>query len=210
MKNLKILAIVVIAATTIFTSCSKDKDEEASPSTGDLKTGEISLSRATAYGNDWIYFSFEEGKEVDSTDHSTNLGWDIAFNRYNVRTNGGKSGSGEGGVYDAGAVDFTEFSEAPETGYTLDGDIQIVEDYIHGVGVVFMTTTGNALMSECIQMEVGLNGPDYIINDHVYVLKTAHGKYAKVWVKNYHNNSGESGYITFKYAYQADGSRKLN
>lgn len=208
MKKLKFLAIAFLAAATVFTGCSKDDDEADSPSTGDLKTADIILSRSTDYGNDWIYFSFNEGTEVDSTDHANNLGWDIAFNRYNVRTNGGESGMGQGGVVDAGAVDFTEYAEAPENGYVLDDTIQIVKEFT-GQGVIYMTSTGNDAFKGCISMEFGNQGPSYIINDHVYVVKTAEGKYAKVWIKSYHSTAGEAGYINMKYAYQADGSRKL-
>lgn len=210
MKNLKFLVIAVLGLSMIFTGCSKDDDDEVvTPSTGDLTIADITLSRKTDYGNDWIYFSFKDGAEVDSTDHANTLTWDIAFNRYNVRTNGGESGSGQGAVLDGGLIDFTEYTEAPEDGYTVDDTIQIVKEFT-GQGVEYMTSTGNDAFVGCVALEYGSAGPSYVLSDHIYVVKTADGKYAKVWIKSYHNNDGDSGHISFKYAYQADGSRNLN
>ncbi|PIE88342.1 MAG: hypothetical protein CSA04_02390 [Bacteroidetes bacterium] len=44
----------------------------------------------------------------------------------------------------------------------------------------------------------------------IFVVKTADGKYAKVWLKDYFNADGESGHVTMKYSYQPDGSTKLD
>lgn len=208
MKNFKLVFMALISLVMVSSSCTKDEDEEVTPLSGDLKTGDIILSRKTDYGNDWIYYSFEEGKEVDSTDHSTSLSWDIAFNRYNVRTNSGLSGSGQGGAYDAGEMDFSSVLEANETGYIVDDTIQIVEAFT-GQGVDYMTSTGNDAFKGCIEMEHGNQGPSYEANDHVYIIKTANGKYAKVWIKGYYSESGTSGFINMKYAYQAGDGRKF-
>jgi len=40
------------------------------------------------------------------------------------------------------------------------------------------------------------------------VVKAADGKYAKMIVQNYYGTDG-SGFVTFTYAYQADGSTNL-
>lgn len=199
MKNFKLVFIALVSLVIVTASCSKDDD--VTPQSTD-----VILSRKTDYGNDWIYYSLSQGKEVDSTDHTTSLTWDIAFNRYNVRTNSGQSGSGQGGAYDAGAVDFSSVMEANESGYIVDDTIQIVEAFT-GQGVDFMTSTGNDVFKDCIEMKHGSNGPAYEANDHVYVVKTANGKYAKVWIKGYYSQDGTSGFINMKYSYQTDGGR---
>lgn len=80
-------------------SCEKEggKDEGGNDNS-DLKTITVTTSRTTNYGDDWIYFSFKDGKEVSVNEeaHKTDLSWDIAFNRYNIRTNSGTSGNGQG------------------------------------------------------------------------------------------------------------------
>lgn len=208
MKHFKLVLFALVSLAMVTVSCSKDDDEDVAPTTGDLKTGDVILSRKTAYGNDWIYYSFAEGTEVDSTNHVSTLTWDIAFNRYNVRTNSGLSGSGQGGAYDAGEVDFSSVLEANESGYTVDDTIQIVETFT-GQGVTFMTSTGNDIFKECVEMVHGNQGPSYETSDHIYVIKTANGKYAKVWIKGYYSEGGESGFINMKYSYQAGEGREL-
>jgi len=207
MKSLKLGIIALFSLVLVVSSCKKD-DEKPDDNSSGVKSGEVSLSRETDYGNDWIYFSFEEGKEVDAGDHEHTLNWDIAFNRYNVRTNCGESGSGQAGAYDAGQIAFSALTEAAEDGYTVDDTIQIVEEFI-GFNVTWMTSTGNDIFKGCIIREMTSSGPRFTPNDHVYVVKTAKGKYAKIWIKDYYNAEGESGYITFKYHYQSGEGRKL-
>jgi len=209
MKNVKLVFIALVSLVMIATSCSTDDDDVVIPDeTGTVKSGEVTLSRKTNYGNDWIYYSFTEEKEVEVTDHETSLAWDIAFNRYNVRTNGGESGSGQGGAYDAGEVDFASITMAAESGYIVDDTIQIVEAFT-GQGVDWMTSTGNDEFKGCIEMVSGNMGPTYNANNHIYVIMTADGKYAKLWIKSYYSETGESGFISFEYAYQSADGREL-
>ena len=203
MKNLKMTMMALLSLLMVVTSCKKD--EETPPETTSI---DVTLNRKTNYGNDWIYYSLKDNKEVDSTNHSSTLTWDIAFNRYNVRTNSGLSGSGQGGAYDANLVDFNSVIMAQESGYIVDDTIQIVSEFT-GQGVNYMTSTGNDIFKDCIIRENSNQGPSYTPNNHIYVIKTADGKYAKIWIKNYYNAEGASGFISFKYFYQSNGSRDL-
>jgi hypothetical protein len=52
----------------------------------------------------------------------------------------------------------------------------------------------------------------YEYSNQIFVVKTADGKYVKVWLKAYTKlveGSKKGGYITMKYAYQPDGSRSF-
>ena len=99
-KNKFRFAILLFGVLSAFiiTACS-DNNSPDDPSQGEntLPVKQVSLSRKTAYGNDWIYYSLEKGKEVSVSEesHAENTDWDIAFNRYNVRTNSGASGKGK-------------------------------------------------------------------------------------------------------------------
>jgi hypothetical protein len=207
MKNLKFAMMALLSLLMVVTSCKKD-EETPSETPESIISGDLTLSRKTSYGNDWIYYSLKDQKEVDLTDHLSSLTWDIAFNRYNVRTNSGLSGSGQGGAYDAGLVDFSSVIMAQESGYIVDDTIQIVEAFT-GQGVDWMTSTGNDVFKDCIIRENSNTGPSYTPNNHIYVIKTADGKYAKIWIKNYYNAEGTSGFISFKYNYQTNGSLEL-
>lgn len=58
------------------------------------------MSWKIVYGNDWIYYLFEKGKEVSVSEefYVENIDWDIVFNCYNVCINSGVFGKGKGGV----------------------------------------------------------------------------------------------------------------
>jgi hypothetical protein len=207
MKNLKLVVLLFLGLAMAIVSCKKD-EEVASTTEGTLVQGDVSLSRKTAYGNDWIYYSIKDAQEVDSTNHQNSLSWDIAFNRYNVRTNGGESGIGQGAAYDAGKLDFSAVTEANVSGYIVDDTIQIVKAFT-GQGVDWMTSTGNDVFKGCMDLQYGGGAPSYVANDHIYVIKTAEGKYAKIWIKSFYNDLGDSGYISFKYQYQSGEGRLL-
>lgn len=199
---------IMLAFVSILFACQPE-EEDVDPS-ATIETQEVTLSRETNYGEDWVYFSFATGAEVTSvndTNYQTDTTWDIAFNRYNVRTNGGSSGTGMAAAYDAGEVAFDSVEEALETGYTTDSTIQIVETISYTGPPTMMSSYGNTVFYGVI----GLEGqpPNYIPNNHIYVVKTAEGNYAKIWIKGFYNAQGESGYVNFKYSYQTNGSTTL-
>jgi len=207
MKHLSKLWIL-LALISLTIACKEEEDPDPSES---ITTEEVTLSRKTDYGEDWIYYSFSQGAEVSGitdANYQTDGTWDIAFNRYNVRTNGGTSGAGLAAVYDFGMVEYTSVTEAPVAGYTADSKILIVVDPNIGGIPIYGESNGNTLFVGAIIPPTG-NPPTYDPNDHIYVVKTADGKYAKVWIKSFYNESGESGYVNFKYSYQEDGSRIL-
>ncbi len=213
MKTLNFLTLLLIAGTIGLSSCKKDEDkptEETTETT--LKTNEVTLSRTTNYGEDWVYFSFETNAEVsgiDTNNYKTSNKWDIAFNRNNVRTNSGLSGIGEGGVYDAGKVEFSSITKANESGYIADSNLYIVAGFNPDHSPIMLKTTGNSTFTGCIKVVMGQQGPTYPTNDHIYVIKTTNGKYAKILIKGFYNDNGDSGYVNFKYSYQANGSTTL-
>ena len=57
-----------VLSAFISTSCSGDNNgslpDDPSQGGGALPVKQVSLSRKTAYGNDWIYYSLEKGKEL--------------------------------------------------------------------------------------------------------------------------------------------------
>lgn len=202
-RKLNFLGLVILSGLLTFTSCKKEEILEPEKSQVVAETTTID---ASAYGK-WVYFSFKENKVVDISDFTNSLKWDIGFHRQNVRVNCGKSGIGQGGTHDAGKVDFASVKEAPETGYALNDSIKILEEF--SMPPVYVTVPGDTVLAKWIDIHHGQSGPEYNYNDHIYVIKTADGKYAKIWLKNYFDDESTSGHITMKYAYQADSSRKF-
>lgn len=209
MKTTRKFFVLILLVSVSFTSCKKDEPEQEEELEG--VEAEVTLSRETDYGDeDWIYFSFATGEEVagvNAANYQSNSSWDIAFNRQNVRTNGGTSGTGSAEVKDLGEIDFDTVSQAPENDYTADTTIQIIEN-IDTMPPPMMSTTGSTVFVGGITF----TGPPpaFTPNNHIYCVKTADGKYAKIWLKSFYNDASESGYMTFKYYYQPDGSRNFD
>jgi len=210
MKNFKQL-LLLFMAIAVLSSCVKEEDSTEETADSDPVEGEVTLSRETGFGDeeDWIYYSFESNEEltgIDESNYQTNTTWDIAFNRQNVRTNGGTSGAGEAAVIDMGELDFNAVNSAPESGYTVDSTIEIVAN-LSTFPPPMMNTNGNTLLSSAIIF----SGPPpvYEPNNHIYVMKTANGNYAKIQIISFYDTDGESGFVSFKFFYQADGTRSF-
>lgn len=205
MKHLSKLWIL-LALISLTIACKEEDDPDPSES---ITTKEVTLSDETDYGDeDWIYYSFSQGAElvgITSANYQTDGTWDIAFNRYNVRTNGGTSGAGLAAVIDLGKVEYSSVTEAPVDGYTVDSTISIVAEINLTGPPIMMDVNGNELFEGAITPATGPN-PTYAPSDHMYVVKTADGKYVKLWIKSYFNDNGDPGYMNFKYSYQEDGS----
>ena len=226
MKKKNLLLLFMALGTLVgFQSCSDDDDDVQ------LKAieKEVSLD-ATAYDK-WVYFSFEKGEVLTKTtgagveEKMPGLDWDIAFHRWDVRLNCGESGTGKGGaLLSEGNIAKTGWDailEAPESGYKVDGTISVMKQ--HGMPPVMADVPGSKIiMGGRVNPETGekpgtwmnfkhLGGGviEYGITNQIFLVKTADGKYAKVWLKQYINAEKKGGHITMKYAYKEDGSRNF-
>ena len=198
-KNKFRFAILLFGVLSAFitTACSDNNSPDNDPAQGEntLPVKQVSLSRKTAYGNDWIYYSLEKGKEVSVSEesHAENTDWDIAFNRYNVRTNSGASGKGKGGALLTNIKDLAAYTiTAPGTGFPPPT----------------MESTANEVL--CKAITFAGPPPTYTPSDYVFIVRTASGKYAKLKAKSFYDDEGKSGIYSFEYAIQPDGSTNLN
>jgi len=90
MKKSNIFLFILSFALLLgFTACSDDDDDDDNPA-GPSGSDDIQID-ATSHEN-WSYFDFASGETVEITDASTSSDWHIAFQRYNVKLNGGSSG----------------------------------------------------------------------------------------------------------------------
>ncbi len=192
-----ILPIGILILSLAFLSCDKEKEEHNS----EFKEH---IFDAKSFEK-WVYFSFEEDKEVQVSDFKNDLNWDIAFHFFDVRVNCGTSGIGKGGSIDMGEVNFDDVTVAPQSGYALNDSISIVTKY--GEWTNQTMVPGDTVVAKWLYF----TGPPprYNITNRIFVIKTAKGKYAKIWLKEFYNDNSESGYITMQYFYQKDGSLKL-
>ena len=155
----------------------------------------------------WKYFSFEKNDTVTVADPMTSSSWDLAFQRYRIRTNGGSSGKGLGGAANSYAklqAGFDGLKNVSDTStFVEDQPIEIAVQQGYATYVV------NPKLYSWFTIELAPAGTQIVPTDYIYIVKTGTGKFAKVWFKSYYSASNVSGYVNFQYKYQPDGSKNL-
>ena len=125
----KSMLLVALATLTLgVTSCGKETPDPV----------KNVVVNATAY-DQYVYFSFEQGKVVKTAKYDDEAikkdkGWDIAFHRYELRTNSGLSGEGDGGAYEVGVQDIRQAVTIPAADkFTPDNQTQAqIIEFKHG------------------------------------------------------------------------------
>ncbi len=224
------IALIICVVLSILTACVK---YDAEPFSG--KT----LPRRTEYSNDWLYYNLtkdtylnphksESGDSIKGTKSIIIEGkqfnrndWDIAFNRYNIRTNSGLSGTEKGGVYDMGLVayeDIVSLTQIPDNAeFIKDSVVKITMSekmwnklyfpinkepwFDPNSGPKQMKSTANKLLSSALMFSGP--PPSYTPSNHVYIIRTADGmNYFKLqiisWYDQYKNIGQRGGKISFK------------
>ena len=146
----------------------------------------------------WAYFSFATGDVVEVEDAENSEAWDIGFQRTKVKLNGGISGPGMGSAVMLTETTFEAVTEAPADGYKADTEdtLAIVPQSEKGWYIYTGPPTHWVLPLE----------------DRVFVLKATDGTFAKVRFIGYYKdneNKVDSGFVTFEYAHQPDGSHNF-
>lgn len=200
------LAVAILLSSISFTACSDDDDknepEKEPEEEVEAEPKEVKFE-AQSY-TEWSYFSFEKGDfvSVDQENYATDSNWDIAFLRFNIRTNGGESGKGQGAVLDTKETEFSKVTSIPSTGFITDSNIRVMAS--GGMPPTYTETPGNTLF------KVGENqgwafynymANTWSYNNNVFIVRTADGQYAKLIMKSFLNDKDKSGHITFEYVY---------
>lgn len=203
----KVFLSLVFGALTLA-SCSRDDNNEVTPNVTD-NSKEATVDASTS--GTWKYFSFEKGAEVTVTDPENDLTWDIAFQRYYIKTNSGVSGNGNGGVFKTDSKDISTVKQAPTSGYTADKK----ETVQLGYPPVNTELSYNSIISGGMKSVNGYVAYDpalaaqgkspYTVNKWVYVVKTAKGEYVKLQVVDYLDAKNKGGHPKFKYVLSSDG-----
>ncbi len=167
---------------------------------GGLSVYEYMIDASDMTPDSWTYFDFsagDSGQVVSVSAPETSLDWDIRLHRYQIGTNSGTSGSGQGGAYYTGETDFASVTTIKAEGYTAD---EMIEESMSPGD----STSWNNVFYDWYDMD-GMP-PTLTSKGYVYGVKTADAKYAKIQTLDYYNADGTSGFLTVKYVYQPDGS----
>ena len=170
----------------------------------------------------WHFFSFAEGGIIgscDAMDSTANedwrqrTDWDLAFHRQNIKSNGGISGVGQGGImeYAQAEFNFDAVLEAPEEGYITDVPDSVIYDMSQMMAgnIIYAKTGINPVTKNWAVLTDMMSGL-WTYAQKAFIVRTATGKYAKIHLINFKSSEGASGTITMKYVYQSDGTINLN
>jgi hypothetical protein len=196
MKKQVFLSAIIIV---LFFACKKTDTKAPIQA----QTFEIKSTSSTS----WKYFSFASNDTVTITDPANSTGWDLAFQRYRIKTNGGLSGNGLGSAansYQKGQPGFDALGIVSDTStFINDSSISIAVQQGYATYIV------NPALYTWFSLQFATQGTQIVPSDYIYIVKTATGKFAKVWFKSYYNAYASSGYVTIQYKYQPDGSKNL-
>ena len=135
----------------------------------------------------WIYFDLDTLNQVEPGDPQNALDWDIAFQRFNIKINGGVHGVGNVEVVPIKTADFESVIEAPDNGWLVDledgDDDNSNPDYvISSIEPWF----------------------DYDIRFHTlspreltYIIRSTGSGLSKFQIQGYYDDAGTSAFISF-------------
>lgn len=183
-----------------FSSCSKDDSTEQPPV--ESKEAYINATSKTT----WHYFSLAENKvvgtgEENATDNAAwaaRKDWDVAVNRYLVRTNSGAatSVSAQGGVYTFGAsTTFNSVTVIPD-GATFAADKAVTSEGMGGSTTVVQSVAAVILFKK--NEDGSTIMPPVYLQAPVYIFRTADGtEHYKVQFTQYQDENKVTGHVKF-------------
>jgi predicted small secreted protein len=227
-KTASNIVLAVVAVATAFTACKKNTDSGVDTTNngsfrvftqGSITTvqnlqadtilGIITSGPAAGqpYGSGkFTLYSIVNNAIVANSDSATTK-WDIGVRGTTIITNAGTSGPGAGGAF----VQVGLFADLT----TISNDSTFKTDNLP----TYAITTGSNKGWYVYDGASTLINP---IPGRVLVIRTANGKYAKLEINNYYRGGttpaatatdalklSEQRYYTFRYTYQADGTKKF-
>ncbi len=188
-KNAMIIATLLLT----LAGCKKDKKDDT---TSNAKLVQIDVHNDLF---NWKYYSFETAKEIAVTNFQDTLSWDLGIRFESFRTNGGKSGIGQGAILDLGEINFdtVTVNAYKNKSFIPDDSISIILTMAPTWG----RTPGCALLDDMLQSPAGPPPFTFKPNNHVYILRTAHGRHLKIIGTSFFNDLGNYGYLNLKYLF---------
>ena len=156
---------------------------------GDSLIGPVIYTIDTSSTTEWRFFDFSQGSLVEAPGPR---GWDLAFQRFHVISNGGEGFAGDGGILARWDADFDSAATAPPEGYE---ETRVRRD---SVNLAIRRWYDYGFISHLL-----------LPKRAVYFVRTADGRYAKIEILSYYCPGAVPGCLTFRYVYQGAGGREL-
>jgi hypothetical protein len=207
--------ILSMCVVLVLASCSKNTDSSSAVTVttktvanlpADTIIGLSPIGQPVGRGR-FTFYSLENNAVVASSDSATNK-WDIAFRGTTIITNSGNSGPAAGGAF----VYIGLFADLN----TIPADSTFKTDNAPSAYAIPLGSNKGWYVYDAVN---NLVNP---IPGRVLVIRTATGKYAKVEVLNYYKGGvtpaatasdavkiNEQRYYTFRYSFQANGTKSF-
>ena len=123
----------------------------------------------------WVYVTIG-GRVIDTDQPETDLDWDLAVSRTQLRTNGGTSGAGLGGALEAEGS-FDAITTAPTVGYAVDAMLPLPGPPGSG------EFSGSPVLNTWYDYDSATHAVSP--RDAAFILRTADGRYARLRIDSY-------------------------
>jgi hypothetical protein len=140
---------------------------------------------------EWTYLSFEKGVVPEPADPEASLDWDIAFQRYNVKTNGGTSGRGQAASSDLGDLDLEKTTTAQVAAWTPDALVADARTEVQ--------RSMNAVLSGWYAYHFFKH--ELVSLYKLYAVRAADGRVALFKIHSYYDDAGTAGKVTVIYRF---------
>lgn len=191
MRNLILIPIIIFLA-----SCSKEEINKREPIKSDITIDVRDYEK-------WIYFSFEKGIIATPESPEKNLSWDLAFHRWDIKTNGGEAGNGAGGAIMSQLVNLDQVTATPKEPFITDSKILTymkTPDMSQGPGQR-VEVPANTEIGKWMKVIMSTIPPGYQMSDKVFFVRRANGEIAAIKFSSYMNDKAEKGFVSFDYIY---------
>ena len=161
--------------------------------TGEFTPGEMPFPLNATYDS-----KVENSKIYEVDGDESSFDWDIAFHKYDIRTNGGA-------VVKTDYTSLNAVTAIPADGYEEDVEGEVIADMslmMKGFVGYQYCTLNRILCSWVTATPTGTMPPyTYELNKNIFIVKTKAGKYAKVKFTDTTNEKGKAVYAAFSYEY---------
>lgn len=185
---------IALAAVAALAACPNDPTESDDLSwlQADAGAGEAQLLTLDATSEKaWTYVSFAKGIVAAPEKPEESLDWDIAFQRYNMKTNGGTSGPGQGAVADLGELDMKTTTSAQVSNWTVDA---VIED-----ARTSDKRSMNSVLSGWYSYHFGRH--ELVSKYLLYAVRAADGRVALFKIHDYYDDAGTAGHYKVLYRF---------
>lgn len=137
----------------------------------------------------WVWFDLETASVVEVDEPTDSEAWDLGFMRFNIKTNGGDSGTGgmEVAIVDGKSLD--EVTTVPDDGWVVDieedEDGDSYPDY--------------AFLQDGAWYEYDLATHTLSEKDRTYVVRSVERNHYKIQVVDYYDEEATAGWVTFSW-----------